>query len=87
MFEAVLSAVGAAWEHLLEILWRSDHGGKSLEKEDRDNPRNLWSMVWPSLLAAVVVVLYLAVILRSGGMELGERAEGWAKQPVELHSK
>ena len=66
----VSSAVGAAWEHLLEILWRSDHGGKSLEKEDRKSPRNLWSLVWPFLLAAVVVILYLAVILRAGGMEL-----------------
>ena len=69
MFEAVSSVLGAAWEHMLEILWRSDHGGKSLEKKDRESPRNLWSTVWPFLLAAVVVVLYLAVLLRSGGVE------------------
>lgn len=70
MIEAALHAAGLMWEHLLEKLWRADHGGRSLEREEPPKERALWRRVWPFLLATIVVVIYLAVILRLGGMEL-----------------
>jgi hypothetical protein len=70
MIEAALHAAGVMWEHLLESLWRSDHGGKSLEKEEPPKGRALWPRVWPFLLATIVVAIYLAMILKLGGMKL-----------------
>ena len=41
MIEAALHAAGLMWEHLLEKLWRADHGGKSLEREEPPKERAL----------------------------------------------
>ena len=35
VIDALLEALGAAWDFVLERLWRADHGGKSLEGEPR----------------------------------------------------
>jgi len=69
MIDGLFHAGVWIWEHLLELLWRSDHDGKSLEKQP-PTTRAWWARSWPFLLATIVVILCLAIILRLGGMEL-----------------
>ena len=46
MIDALFHAGAWVWEHVLEALWRSDHGGRSLEKEP-STTRPWWPKIWP----------------------------------------